>query len=70
MYCIDNKTGIYVNTPCRYYKIKYELKVNGTAQQALEQIDSHDYALPYQTEGRKVVKVGVKFNADTRVPEE
>ncbi len=48
----------------------FELKVNGTAQQALEQIDSHDYALPYQTEGRKVVKVGVKFNADTRVPEE
>jgi hypothetical protein len=46
------------------------LKVNGTAQQALEQIDSHDYALLYQTEGRKVVKVGVKFNADTRVPEE
>jgi hypothetical protein len=48
----------------------FELKVSGTAQQALEQIDSHDYALPYQTEGRKVVKVGVKFNADTRVPEE
>ena len=48
----------------------FELKVNGTAQQALAQIDSHDYALPYQTEDRKVVKVGVRFNADTRVPED
>ena len=48
----------------------FELKVNGTAQEALEQIDSKNYAVPYQTDGRKVVKVGVKFNAETRTPEE
>ena len=48
----------------------FELKVNGTAQQALAQIDQNSYAIPYQAEGRRVVKVGVKFNADTRVPEE
>ena len=33
----------------------FELKVNGTALEALEQIDTKDYALPYQTEGRKVI---------------
>ena len=48
----------------------FELKVNGTAQEALKQIDTKDYALPYQTEGRKVVKVGVKFNPETRIPED
>ena len=48
----------------------FELKVNGTAQQALTQIDEHGYAIPYQADGRRVVKVGVKFNADTRVPED
>ena len=48
----------------------FELKVNGTAQEALEQIDTKDYALPYQTEGRKVVKIGVKFDPGTRIPEE
>jgi hypothetical protein len=48
----------------------FELKVNGTAQQALAQIDEHGYAIPYQADGRRVVKVGVKFNADTRVPED
>ena len=48
----------------------FELKVNGTARQALEQIDDKSYAIPYQTDDRKVVKVGVKFNAKTRVPEE
>ena len=48
----------------------FELKVSGTAQEALEQIDQKGYAFAYQTEGRQVVKVGVKFNADTRVPED
>ena len=33
-------------------------------------IDSKGYAMPYSTDGRRVVKVGVKFNADTRIPEE
>ncbi len=47
----------------------FELKKSGTAQQALEQIDSHSYALPYKAEGRRVVKVGVKFDPETRVPE-
>jgi len=45
------------------------LKKDGTAHQALEQIDAKGYSIPYQTDGRKVVKVGVKFNTDTRVPE-
>ena len=40
----------------------FELKVNGTAQDAIDQINSKGYALPYQTEGRKVVKVGAQFN--------
>lgn len=48
----------------------FELKVNGTAQEALEQIGTKDYALPYQTEGRKVIKIGVKFDSETRIPEE
>ena len=48
----------------------FELKVNGTAREALAQIDQNGYAIPYHTDGCRVVKVGVKFNPDTRVPEE
>ena len=48
----------------------FELKVSGTAREAMEQIDQKGYAFPYQAEDRKVVKVGVKFNAETRVPED
>ena len=43
----------------------FELKVNGTAQQALDQINGKGYFLPYETEGREVVKVGVQFDRET-----
>ena len=33
-------------------------------------IDTKDYALLYQTEGKRVVKIGVKFNPSTRIPED
>ena len=46
----------------------FELKTDATAQQALAQIDSNAYAIPYQTEGRRVVKVGVRFDVETRMP--
>ena len=43
-----------------------ELKVNGTAQEALDQINKNGYAAPYETDGRRVVKAGIRFNIDTR----
>ena len=46
------------------------LNVYVRMQVNLQQIDNRGYAIPYQTDGRRVVKVGVHFNADTRVPEE
>jgi hypothetical protein len=46
----------------------FELKTNDTAQAALKQIDDKGYAIPYQTDGRHIVKVGVQFDAEQRVP--
>ena len=43
----------------------FELKVHGTAQEAMDQINGKNYALPYETDGRKVVKVGVAFERET-----
>ena len=48
----------------------FELKMHESALQALKQIDQHGYALPYQTDGRRVVKVGLHFNLDTRTLDE
>ncbi|MBQ9357429.1 MAG: ATP-binding protein [Prevotella sp.] len=64
--CAGGRVDMVVWMPDATYV--FELKVNGTAGEALEQIDSKDYALPYQTDGRTVVKVGVQFDAETRVP--
>ena len=66
--CAGGRTDMVVWMPDTIYF--FELKVNGTAQEALEQIYKNSYAISYQADGRKVVKVGVKFNAETRVPEE
>ena len=48
----------------------FELKKDGTAQQALEQIDDRGYGLKYQTEGCNVVKVGALFDAEKRTLKE
>ena len=66
--CAGGRTDMVVWMPDTIYV--FELKVNGTAQEALQQIDSHGYAIPYQTDGRPVVKIGVKFDAEKRVPVE
>ena len=66
--CAGGRTDMVVWMPDTIYV--FELKVNGTAKEALEQIDSKSYAIPYQTDERPVVKVGVKFNAENRVPED
>ena len=66
--CSGGRVDMVVWMPDTVYV--FELKMNGTAQEALQQIDDKSYAIPYQTDGRPVVKVGVKFDAEKRVPEE
>ena len=66
--CAGGRVDMVVWMPDTTYV--FELKVNSTAKEALEQIDDRGYAIPYKTDGRSVVKIGVRFNADTRVPEE
>ena len=43
-----------------------ELKMHGTADEALKQIDSKDYAIPYQADGKSVVKIGMAFSQETK----
>ena len=47
-----------------------ELKVGDTARHALEQINAHGYARPYLIDGRRVVKVGIRFDADKHTVDE
>ena len=43
-----------------------EFKLDGTAEEAMRQIESKDYALPFECDGRKLVKVGVNFSYEKR----
>jgi hypothetical protein len=44
------------------YVYCFEFKLNGTAEEALAQIDSKEYLLPWEGSGKELVKVGVSFD--------
>ena len=43
-----------------------EFKLNGTAEEALRQIEEKGYALPFAGDNREVFKIGVNFSSVTR----
>ena len=43
-----------------------EFKLDGTAEEAMAQIDAKGYASAFAADGRNVVKVGVNFSSETR----
>ena len=43
-----------------------ELKIDKSAQEALNQINAKDYAQPFAANGCQVVKIGVNFSTQTR----
>ena len=46
-----------------------ELKLDGTVEEALQQIDDKGYAIPWQADQRRVVKVGINFSTKERTIE-
>ena len=62
--CARGRTDMVVFMPDAIYVL--ELKVNGTAREALEQINEKGYALRYATDPRRVVKVGIGFSIENR----
>lgn len=43
-----------------------EFKLDGTAEEALTQINDKQYAVPFATDSKKVFKIGVNFSKATR----
>jgi hypothetical protein len=48
------------------YTYVMEFKLDGTAEEALAQINDKNYALPFAADNRKLIKVGVNFSSTTR----
>ena len=60
----DGRMDAVVQTP--QYVYVFEFKLDHPAQEALDQINSKEYALPFSEDGRRLYKVGVSFSSETR----
>jgi len=78
-YVIFTLMGQYVQTEVRSSKGRadavvktkdfiyvFEFKLNGTAEEAIQQIEDKGYLIPYQLDDRTLVKVGVEFSKEER----
>ena len=79
MYIITKLMGFYVQAEYRTsrgridlligtdkYIYIIELKFEGSAEEAMKQIVSKDYALPFATDGREIVRIGANVSKETR----
>lgn len=60
----DGRIDIQVETPRFIYLI--EIKINGTVDAALQQIEDKGYARRFADDPRKVFKISVRFSTDKR----
>ena len=51
---------------CPNYTYVLEFKLDGTAEEALQQISDKAYTLPFETGNRKVIRIGLNFSKQTR----
>jgi hypothetical protein len=79
MFIVTKLMGLYVNAEYHTsqgridlvlqtsdYVYVMEFKLDGTAEEALAQINDKGYARPFEVSGRRLMKVGVNFSATTR----
>lgn len=64
----EGRVDCIVETP--QYVYIFEFKLDGTAAEALQQIEAKGYARPYEADNRVIVKVGVNFSSKTGTIEE
>ena len=58
------RADVVVKTKSDIYVL--ELKVDDSVDNALAQIDSKGYPIPYEADGRKVTKCGVSISSEAR----
>ena len=60
----NGRIDLVLQTPDYIYVM--EFKLNGTAEEALQQINDKGYALPFASDTRALYKIGVNFSPETR----
>ena len=59
----EGRVDCIIETPDYIYI--FEFKLDGTADEALQQIEDKGYARPYEADTRKLFKVGTVFSSET-----
>lgn len=60
----NGRIDLYIRTGRYNYII--ELKLDGSAQEALDQINEKGYCTPFATDYRKLIKIGINFSSQSR----
>lgn len=60
----DGRIDLLISTPNFLYLI--ELKFNRSAEDAMDQIEEKQYALPYLSDSRRIFKIGLNFSEKSR----
>ena len=66
MYSFDRRADCVVITADAIYIFEFKLSGNGSAQDAIAQIQKQNYAAKYKTERKKIVLIGTSFNEESR----
>ena len=79
LYVIFSLLGLHVDSQVRTAKGRLdvvvktddhiyvmEVKLDRPAREAIEQIDSKNYLLPYSLDGRQLTKIGISFSTEER----
>ena len=60
----EGRIDLVLQTPKFCYVM--EFKLDGTAEEALQQIEDKSYTLPFELNGQQIIRVGLNFSSETR----
>ena len=65
-HCSSGRIDCVVQTADSIYLFEFKLTGNGSAEDALAQIQKQNYAAKYKADGKKIVLIGAGFEEATR----
>ena len=60
----EGRIDLVLQTPKYCYVM--EFKLDGTAEEALAQIEDKHYTIPFEQNGQKIIRIGMNFSKETR----
>lgn len=60
----EGRIDMVIQTPDYCYVL--EFKLDGTAEEAMKQIQDTHYTLPFEMNGQKIIRIGMNFSTETR----